>query len=156
MGAIQQDVEVQPLTQAQVIDIVKLNDPQHFRKSGSFTFKKVTEEQEVVTEINGEVETKNTAKVGDYILTGSVGEQYILNAETFAKRYVVTGENTADSKGECFGNIYRGEPITFIANWGEQMICKTGDYLVSPEDTYPHAYRIEAGAFLNTYKKVED
>jgi hypothetical protein len=118
-------------TQQEVIEIVKNNNPKEFKKFGDFRFEVATEEQEVVTEINGEVETKNVAKVGDYILTGAAGEKYVLKPETFQKRYKVVVinndrgnlEEIATATGTCFGNVYNDNPFTFMASWGEKMIC---------------------------------
>lgn len=141
-------------TQQEVIDIVKNNNPIHYIKSGEYSYEISDKTQRVVTMIGQEKETENTANEGDYILTGVSGEKYVVQPESFKKRYEDLGNGRAKAKGECWGNVYRGEPIEFTAPWGEHSICKTGDYLVSPNPEFTEAYRVAANEFVKTYKPV--
>lgn len=116
---------------------------------------KVVVEQNVVTIIDGEQETSNTAKVGDYIVEGTKGELYVLTQEQKVKRYnEVQGLLSDDfiiietlpveiDCEECL------QDIEFTASWGEKMIAHSGDYLVYENDVL--SYRIEREVFNNTY-----
>jgi hypothetical protein len=159
-------------SQETVINLLKTNQLTHFKKSGEFSFEVSDKLQEIVTEINGEVETTNYAQKGDYILTGASGEKYILSPSTFTKRYevlsldqvtiprdilpgdVIPSKGTAKATGECWGFEFKGEPFRFNAPWNEEMIINKGDYLVSPNPELTQAYRIERSTFDKTYSKV--
>ncbi len=141
-------------TQQEVIDIVKNNDPQEFEKFGLVAFRTAKIAELVETVIDGKKETEKMASPGDAIITGSKNENYTISKEKFSERYNVIGEYLAQPIGKCYGNVYNGEPFTFEAPWKEEMICEDGDYLVSPDDKFSEAYRIEKSGFSNTYKKV--
>ena len=105
----------------------------------------------VVTTIDGEEETTNKANKGDYILTGSKGERYVLTPEKFNKRYTMIGDNKAKTKPvQIQAKEYiANEQVKFMASWGEQMILNKGDFLVNNNGEF---YRIEKEAFHNTYQ----
>lgn len=126
----------------------------HFKKAGIFSYEISGTEQNVITSIEGIIETTNTAYPGDFILTGQAGEKYVLKAETFAKRYKALDDKTAQATGECWGYVWHREPMSFQSPWGEDMIIETGDMLVSPDKEVSQVYRIEKGVFENTYAEV--
>ncbi len=142
------------MTQQEVIKIVKDNQPQVFQKFGEFKFRIAEQEEKVETIIDGVKETEKTAQPGDIVLTGPKGEQYTISKDTFAKRYIVK-DDVAYPTGLFYGNIYNGESFKFQSPWGDEMICDAGDYLGSPDATFSEAYRIERGAFDQTYKPLE-
>jgi len=148
-------------TQEQLFDDVwSKSAPQHYTKKGEVEARKAVAGEKIVTILDGEVETSNTAKANDVVIKGPKGEEYIVDSEKFAKRY--EGGNLSDdfskfkAKGETFGFEYSGQPIEFMAAWGEKMILKTGDFLCSPDKDKPgDLYRIEREAFGMTYQADE-
>lgn len=141
-------------TQEEVIEIVKSNMPQRFKKFGTFKFEVANTSYVLYTIINGVCETTNNVNPGDYVVTGPLNEQFALKPETFRKRYRVVAGNVAEAIGECFGAPYIGKSFNFTAPWGELTLCENNDYLVSPDDSFSSAYRIEAEAFAKTYRPV--
>lgn len=107
-------------------------------------------------------ETQNTAKEGDFVvknLTGA-GEMYILTAKKFNARYELK-ENIDET-----WSLYRplgkvkalqvkletsSKEIYILAPWGEKMVVKDGDFLVTPLDN-SEVYRIAEKEFYETYR----
>ncbi len=112
-------------------------------------------------------ETVNTAAEGDYVLRNltEAGELYILSGKKLAARYkLAPSESLAgrpnpaepwqryQATGECQGVEYRGPDIEFEASWGENMVLKTGDMIVTPLPQKGEVYRIAAKEFGETYR----
>jgi hypothetical protein len=118
------------------------------------TYTKSTVQQPVVTTTTDGKETQNTAEVGDVIMSGATGENYVVKAAKLPKLY--TGNVGSDIYPEQSPRqvaLYNGEPVTFKAPWGEDMIIKPGDYLVKdPANT--GYYRIAKVEFEKTYNKL--
>lgn len=126
--------------------------------------------EEIETVTSDGLETKNTAQAGDYIVrnTTQAGEMYIVKKEKFEKRYRYIDK--PDGKWEIYKaigvikavevdeklikNIGTKDEFFFIAPWGEKMVVKKGDYLVSPLD-YSEVYRIAKKEFFETYRLQE-
>lgn len=112
---------------------------------------------EVVTYIDGQKETKNIAKRGDIIMTGDLGEHYVIQPHKFFNLYNVNEEVAIPRPNQrlvakftkAAAKVIGSNEIEFKASWGEQMILKVGDWLVKDGLNY---YRIEAKAFKITYK----
>lgn len=140
----------------------------HYKKFGTFDFEVHRGDPiEVITEIDGVHETKNTAQNNDYIMTGASGEKFILKPNQFTKRYKVIDSipkesiapgdvfaGKAEAIGECWAIQYAGQPQEFMAPWGEPMILNIGDWLCSPNEQITEAYRIEKETFSKTYRPV--
>lgn len=63
---------------------------QIYKKQGEVQARQATEKEEVITVMKsstGEVETKNKAMPGDWIVINPGGEEYVLKPEKFASRY---------------------------------------------------------------------
>lgn len=103
----------------------------------------------VVTTINGVVETTNIAKAGDMIITGLVGEEYIIPSIKFEKLYNKIEDGLYVTKPDSIKAVQVTEKITFLAPWGSEMIALPGDYIAYRSDS--DAYRIEKGEFEKTY-----
>lgn len=103
----------------------------------------------VSTVINGIVETTNTAKVGDMIITGLAGEEYIIPSIKFEKLYNKIEDGLYVTKPDSIKAVQVTEKITFLAPWGSEMIALPGDYIAYRSDS--DAYRIEKGEFEKTY-----
>lgn len=148
-------------TQAETIEMFKELPYQTYQKFGKVKFAIAQHKQEVVTVLNGEVETKNIANKGDYVIEGINGEFYVNTPTKFDKNYAVISLNSGFT-GEAevlpqprYAIEWKIQSFKFKAAWGEEMICNKGDYLVAPQDL-SEVYRIEQQTFLNTYKKVQD
>jgi hypothetical protein len=104
----------------------------------------------VVTVTADGKETENVAEVGDIIMSGPSGEQYIVKAAKFDKLYV-DGPNGTKIPEQSPRQVaaYTGtEEITFTAPWGQSMVMKPGDYLVKDGDGY---YRVAKQEYEQTY-----
>jgi hypothetical protein len=144
------------MTQAEVIEWVKNNHPRPYKKSGQFSYILCTAEEEVISIIDGQEETRNHAAPGDYILTGTRGERFVVKPEAFEKRYRITAPGKAEAQGRCWGNVYEGAAFDFDSPWqeGATIHCEPGDYLVSPNEQFSEAYRVEKQIFEETYQPI--
>lgn len=147
-------------SQQEMFEIFQSNQIDLYKKFAVVEARKGVEGEKIVTSINGEVETKNQVSGPSAVVKGPLGEEYIVPMEKFNKLYE-GGELKEDfgkfkAKGQVFGIKYEGEPVEFEAAWGEKMILKAGDMLVSADKNNPgDLYRIEANAFAQTYKPEE-
>ena len=115
------------------------------------TYTKSTVQQPVVTTTTDGKETQNTAEVDDIIMSGATGENYVIKAVKLPKLY--TGNVGGDIYPEQSPRqvaLYNGEQTTFKAPWGEDMIIKSGDYLVKDPANAGY-YRIAKVEFEKTY-----
>jgi hypothetical protein len=123
----------------------------------------------IITKTSDGFETKNQAKAGDMLVENQTSswEQYLVNEDTFSKKYEIEhslekgwatykpiGEILAHRVSnvdfEFFGEL---EILEFVAPWGESMIVKPGDYLVTPPEKN-EIYRIAQKEFEETYKQL--
>lgn len=116
----------------------------------------------IVTIIDGEKETQNTANDGDWVITGTKNEQYIISDAKLHERYTVE-VNDMDNDNPDHYKI-TSKPVVievrecplefgFTASWGEEMIAHPHDFLVYEDGV--RSYRIEREAFFNTYELTE-
>lgn len=140
--------------QEEVIKMLKQRNPQHYKKKGVYEYEIAETVQEIHTDINGQRESKKVAKVGDFILTGAAGERYPIRAEKFHSRYKILDKTYAVATGMCWAAEYKGSPFTFVAPWGDEMVCLKGDYLASDNAEITDVYRIEREVFGKSYKIV--
>lgn len=105
------------------------------------------------------LETINSAQEGDYIVKNQTEaqEEYIIPGNKFVKRYVYAkGLDSSWDEYKPLGEI-KAIPVTeketfyIMAPWGEKMVVKHDDYLVSPLD-YSEIYRIANQEFYETYR----
>lgn len=110
-------------------------------------------EHEVITVIAGKPETKNVAKPGDYIVTGTLGERYVIAGNRFDRLYEPDPGRPGEfrSKGTVFA-VLLTEPVTLKAPWGEQQRIDTGGVLVKNGDDI---YGIAEAAFAETYGRAD-
>lgn len=102
---------------------------------------------------DGTVETTNTAKDGDIIVTNPGGEQYIMSKDKFRSRYAFTGEKgvfKATGTVQAIKNPLR-QPISITAPWGEQQYGDENCWLAIPVDSNETPYIIGAKEFDSTY-----
>lgn len=136
----------------EVYNKVDNEEKKYQKKILFFDYRIALQREEIITEINGKIETKSSANPGDFILTGSMNEKYVLPAAKFSSRYEVVEHRAKTKPVETLAKIYKGEPIRFIASWGEEMIIEPEDALINNNNEF---YRIEKNAFNNTYKLKE-
>ena len=101
-------------------------------------------------------ETMNTANEGDFVVSnlGGSGEEYILGGDKLAKRYREIGNGIYQATGECRGVTYNGPETSFEASWGQPMVLKPGDMIVTPLPQKGEVYRIARQEFESTYKPI--
>lgn len=117
------------------------------------------EGEKIVTFTSDGKETENTAKAGDYVIRAhtEAREQYILGRDKLAKRYKLIGPaadegwETYQATGSCKAAVYNGPEIKFTASWGEDMVIKKGDMIVTALPDKDSVYRIAAKEFGETY-----
>lgn len=105
------------------------------------------------------LETTNTVVEPSYIVknTTDAKEEYAVTKSKFEKRYkFIKKENKEWSVFQPIGEIKaikvkNDDTFFIIAPWGEEMIVKKGDFLVSPLD-YSEVYRIANKEFFETYR----
>jgi len=114
-----------------------------------------TEGVRVVTKTADGKETENTARKGDIIMSGIGGEKYVIRADKFLKLYVGrVGSAVHPEQGPRLVARYTGKgTISFKAPWGEDMILKSGDYVVKEKDGGGY-YRIAKKEYESTYNPV--
>jgi hypothetical protein len=149
------------------VDIFKRADKDNallkYKKSGVIQVKEVTPGTEIQTIINGQLETKNIAQEGDFLVTNSTGEVYLLSTSKLNDRYTFLGKSEYGpdvelwtARGIAWAIQYTGdESFTFKAPWNEDMLCNPGDFIVSPvRGQYTDVYRIEQSIMDVTYKQI--
>jgi len=147
------------MTQQEIIEGFKGLPYKTYEKFGEVQFETSQKVQEVVTSVNGEVETTNTAQIGDYIITGVNGEKYVLTPKKFMQNYEIeeysysnmTGTAKVKPQPRFAAQWNLQDQLVFTAAWGEKMICNEGDYLVAFQD-FSEVYRIEKSIFEKTYR----
>lgn len=128
--------------------------------------------EEVVTIVNGSRETKRTAKYGDLIVEGPLGEKMVVDSGTIAMRYKLPESTSPDNTTEEFDVIPCGI-IRVIDGPGVNIVTEThwgiewgnGQYLlaavVDPEDPLGRPsdtkrYLIHRDAYERTYELAPD
>jgi hypothetical protein len=111
-------------------------------------------QQPIVTVTSDGKETQNVAEVGDIVFSGATGENYVIKAAKLPKLYHGNvGSDIYPDQSSRQVALYTGEPVTFKAPWGEDMIIKPGDYLVK-DPANPGYYRIAKVEFEKTYNPL--
>lgn len=110
-------------------------------------------EKITTTLANGHQETVNVAKAGDMVATNPGGEQYVIKAETFKKKYEIDPDNPKvfRPKGGAQQFLQLNEDIDFVAPWGEDMHMKSGDFINVTDREKGDIYGIAKKEFFDTY-----
>lgn len=106
----------------------------------------------IVTYTTTGFETENIANVGDVIISGIFGEQYVLTMAKFKKNYVpyfVDGSVIPEQSARQVAEVKLTKSLVFQAPWGGNMVLNSDDFLVKEDDG--KVYRIDRQEFLNTY-----
>lgn len=132
--------------------------PKYYAKSARISARPGKVGEEIITVMkDGHKETKNTVKnEGDMVATNPSGEQYIIDAKTFAKKYEIDPSNPEQYRpvGGPQEFITLKENVMFTAPWGEKMMIKKGGALnVTNMDDI---YGIQQAAFQETYAPCDE
>lgn len=134
--------------------------PDFYAKTARITAREGIVGEEIVTRMkDGHEETKNTVKEeGDMVVRNPNGEEYIIDAKTFAKKYEKDPSNPEQyrPKGGAQLFIPVREDIEFKAPWGEEMSIKSGGMLnISGRET-GDIYGIQKEEFYQTYAPSDE
>lgn len=118
--------------------------------------------EEIVTIMaNGLEETKNVVTADEngnpgWVVTNSTGEQYIVSASVFKKKYerIAGTENRYKPIWNPITAAQIDENICFVAPWGETQNLIAGGYLVFNKD-FDDVYGIQQEEFVETYDMIE-
>ena len=144
-----------------------------FRKASAFDFAKApvyrkiaalkkshvkvaAKRQDVITHINGVEETRNVARPGDLIVTGTRGERYVITPRHFRALY----EDDPDRRGRYRAKtkvraLRLPENTELLAPWGEKQRARKDGVVVQRIGRPRDIYLIDAQAFRDTYAPVE-
>ena len=123
------------------------------------------------TVVNGVVETYKSYEKGDFIMSGTEGERYVMGALDFSMRYERGRPEPATTEeldkegfqlyrptGKIWGHLLTDAEVRqhfpagqFVASWGSPMAVEAGDFLAMPFPVGGELYRIKSSAFANTY-----
>jgi hypothetical protein len=163
------------MTQAEAIEAFLphiLSIGKTYTKKTTVWAREAVEGERVVTVTTSGKETENVAKKGDYLIENNTvpKEHYLISAEKFAKRYMLLDYIPArktisiDGKeyvwreyqaiGSVIARVYSGDPLKFIANWGEPMVLFDGDLICTPLPGKDEVYRIGRPEFIQTYGPI--
>lgn len=161
----------EPLTQEELVARLKENlmlAPQ-FDKFQQIEARGAVAGEEIQTITSDGLETVNTAGTGDFVVRNNTvaGEMYIIAGDRFATRYEPIEEGSPWSRYRAIGSVKgilvddqflegigQEDEFYIIAAWGQEMVVKKGDYLVSPLD-YSEVYRIAYKEFFETYRETK-
>lgn len=151
-----------PKSQVQMCEtyLAQIKESPVYDKFGEFRFYYATE-GEIVETFTNAVETTNTAKLGDVVLIGSLGEKYIIGKSTFESRYEVlcepgkqeraTGLAKATGKINAIRVDEGNFEESFMPTWDEVMHSQLGGWYACPVGK-SEVYFINEKAFEETYK----
>lgn len=138
-----------------------------YRKYKKIYARKAVNNEKIQTVTADGLETSNTAKEGDFVIKNQTDaqEMYILGSKKFNEKYRLLREaedgfSEYEPRGKVIGLKLTPNLLTelgldaefeFIAPWGEKMVAKKGDYIVTPQD-YSEVYRIARKEFFETYE----
>lgn len=128
--------------------------PVYYAKTARISARPGVPGEKIVTMLaNGHQETTNVVKDGDMVATNPGGEQYIISAETFKKKYEIDPNNPKvfRPKGGAQQFLRLTEDIDFKAPWGEDMHMKKGDFINITDRDKGDIYGIAQKEFFETY-----
>jgi hypothetical protein len=102
------------------------------------------------------VETTKEAKAGDYIVTRTAQDTYIIDAAKFPKLYEVNPDNPDQYRSTNVGRaILMEEDIVIHASWGEDQQIKAGGVLFR-SNASPDVYGNQKHSFEGDFARVGD
>lgn len=163
----------QVYTQKEIIETmvpILKSDGKVFKKFKKIYAREAAQGEEIQTVTGDGLETTNKANAGDFIVRNQTeaAEMYIVPAAKFHDRYEfleegIDGFSMYAPKGKIMASemneallkrLELSDEFYLIAPWGEEMVVKKDDYLVSPLD-FSEVYRIARKEFFETYQLDE-
>jgi hypothetical protein len=163
------DEAKQTITQAEIRDLLQPffeTNGRCFRKKTNVLVRQARDGERIITQTSDGLETQNTAGKGDYVLKNSTeaAEEYIVSEEKLRSRYLFLEQIdevyaryrpvgtilAMELTGPVRNTLGLPDPFLFIAEWGETMIAREGDYLVQTGSR--EVYRIARKEFFETYE----
>ncbi|MEI6170049.1 MAG: PGDYG domain-containing protein [Candidatus Saccharibacteria bacterium] len=123
-----------------------------YKKNVEIRAVQATAETPITTVLaDGHVETTNTAKPGDFIVTNPSGEQYVIDEEKFKSKYEPITNQAGHYKavGTPIKAVQINSDVSFKAPWGEEMHMRAGDFIVDAGNG--DRYGIAQKEFNETY-----
>lgn len=105
---------------------------------------------------DGRVETTNTAKDGDFIITNPNGERYLISARKLTARYHPTEDDGVWQANGLVRAVENPEssPITITAPWGEEQHGANDCMIAVHVTELDQPYIIDRDEFTHTYIPV--
>ncbi|EPX78027.1 hypothetical protein [Salipiger mucosus] len=122
------------------------------QKTAMVTARPAEAGEPVITRMtDGHIETQGLAPDGAMIVTNPRGEEYIVDAETFSKRYQQRG-SVFTPRASPVRVLKIDEHVRFQAPWGEEMRIARGVLVMAGENDI---YGIQGIEFAETYDLLE-
>lgn len=158
-----------PFTQEEICRLLQPffeSEGRCYRKKTDVLVREAKEGEHIITITSDGEETRNRAVSGDFVIKNNTeaGEEYIVSEKKLNDRYTFL-EQVDDVYAryrssstiqaftlteEMFKSLSLNDPFWFIAEWGETMIVRAGDYLVCTGNG--EVYRIARKEFSETYE----
>jgi hypothetical protein len=110
--------------------------------------------QEIVTTIQGREETRNRAAPGDRIITGALGERYVIKREEFDRLYE---RDPSEPSRFISKSVIRALPLQenteIVAPWGERQRALKGGFVAQRVGSPADVYLIDEQAFKAGYAR---
>ena len=146
-------------------EVYYLAEAGKYSKKGQVHIRPAIQGEQVTTVLEDRsIETTNTAKEGQFVVTNPGGEEYIIGADKLVQRYQPTEEEgvfKARGAVRAFRN-QTGRPIQITAPWGEPQNGDESCMLATPYDPEKpdeidsDRYIIGHEEFLETYSPLEE
>ena len=128
--------------------------PVYYAKTARIKAREGVPGETLVTKLaDGHEETVNTnISTGDMVVTNPGGEQYVIKAETFKKKYEIDPDNPGQyrPKGGAQQFLRLKEDLDFKVSWGDQHMRK-GDFINITARDSGDIYGIGQKEFFDTY-----
>ena len=110
--------------------------------------------KDIVTTIHGREETRNRAEPGDRIITGALGERYVIKREEFGRLYERDPSKPSRfiSKSVILA-LPLQENTEILAPWGERQRAAKGGFVVQRMGSPADVYLIDEQAFKAGYAR---
>ena len=128
--------------------------PVHYMKTARIKAREGVPGETIVTKLeNGHKETENpNIEKGDMVVTNPGGEQYVVKADVFKKKYEIDPDNPAQYRptGGVQEFLRLQEDLDFKVSWGD-MHMKKGDFINITGRESGDIYGIAQKEFFSTY-----
>ncbi len=146
-------------------DTYKYMNVKDYQDLKPLTYTILLEDTNVITKINGKIESKQKLQRGDYVLCGRNKEMYghkiekILNLFDLGniKNKIVKRKGFKLTKKNIKNLDFERNRIVITPSWGGKQYLSENDYILlelkdTPNTSFSNYYGIENSAFKKTYK----